>query len=210
MVPLFSGVLRNARRAVGMGVVSFDRFSADDDYWRYLVQRLWAYDWTGSPTPLTAALEDMIYDLTQGNTDFLVKLVTLAQRYVIYEGLPKITEAILQRVYNEQMRLLHKPIEALRSSDPLQIADFEDMMPAKDQIAQMMNFDLMRRARRADFALISSINTPSKNEKASELSANPMVAVSKLVNSDIVKGIAESDDLDAALSAEGWIDDKPW
>ncbi|PPK37320.1 transposase [Pseudomonas laurylsulfatiphila] len=210
MVPLFSGVLRNARRAVGMGVVSFDRFSADDDYWRYLVQRLWEYDWTGSPEPLTTALEDKVYDLTQGNTDFLVKLLTLAQRYVIYEGLPKVSEAILQRVYNEQMRLLHKPIEALRSGDPLQIADFEDMMPAKDQIAQMMNFDTARRARRADLALISNINATSKREKANEPSANPMVPVSKSIDSNIAKEIAESSDLDAALSAEGWIDDKPW
>jgi len=140
----------------------------------------------------------------------LVKLLTLTQRYVIHENLPQVTETILQLVYNEQMRLLHKPIEALRSGDPLQIADFEDMMPAKDQIAQMMNFDLVRRARRADLTLMTSSNTVSTKGKAKEPSQNPMVPVKKSSSSHIAKEIAESDDLEAALSAEGWMDEKPW
>ncbi|MNJ04960.1 hypothetical protein D3C73_1659740 [compost metagenome] len=58
--------------------------------------------------------------------------------------------------------------------------------------------------------MISNIDASSKKEKANVPRANPMVSVSKSIDSNIAKEIAESDDLDAALSAEGWIDGKPW
>ncbi|MFH7346885.1 ATP-binding protein, partial [Pseudomonas syringae pv. tagetis] len=77
-----------------------------------------------------------------GNTDFLAKLLMLSQRHAFWEGIDSISPALLQQVYDNQMRLLHKPVEALRSGVPLQIADLEEMMPTKDQIAQMMNYDV--------------------------------------------------------------------
>ena len=135
MLPLFSGVLRNARRAVGMGEITFDRFSVDSPFWELLVNRVWEYDWTGGSTALSEELFYKIYDLSQGNTDFLIKLIMLTQRYAIAEGVTVLTTTVMQRVYDNQMRMLHKPIEALRSGDPLQIAEFEDLMPTKDQIS---------------------------------------------------------------------------
>lgn len=144
----------------GMGPIAFDRFSEDDPFWAHLVSQLWAYDWTTSRAPLSDELLSKIYDLSQGNTDFLAKLLMLAQRHVIWEDIDSITPAVLQQVYDNQMRLLHKPIEALRSGDPLQIADFEDMMPTKDQIAQMMNYDLARRADRSHLSADSGFNRP--------------------------------------------------
>ncbi len=205
MLPLFSGVLRNARRAVGMGEITFDRFTEDDPFWEHLVSRLWEYDWTGSAAPLTGELVAKIYDLTQGNTDFLVKLLMLAQRHVISEELDCITPQILQRVYNNQMRMLHKPIEALRSGDPLQIADFEDMMPTKDQIAQMLNHDLVRRARRADLALIAQA-TPAPGEGRSEKPlGKPVAAVSTGTLENV--HINQAEDVQAELLRRGWVDD---
>lgn len=164
-----------------MGPIAFDRFSEDDPFWAHLVSQLWAYDWTTSRAPLSDELLSKIYDLSQGNTDFLAKLLMLAQRHVIWEDIDSITPAVLQQVYDNQMRLLHKPIEALRSGDPLQIADFEDMMPTKDQIAQMMNYDLARRADRSHLSLLTqaSIAPVSENENkdAPKVASRPLVPV---------------------------------
>lgn len=211
MLPLFSGVLRNARRAVGMGEITFDRFDRDDPFWRHLLDQLWEYDWSGSSQPMTEKLVDKIYDLTQGNTDFLVKLLILAQRFVISEGLPEVSESVLQKVYNEQMRILHKPIEALRSGDPLQIADFEDMMPTKDQIAQMMNQDLLRRARRADLALVASNTILGDKAIREKPVSNPLTPVSTDSQDSVSAQIAMAADVEVALLQKGWIDDgKSW
>lgn len=212
MLPLFSGVLRNARRAAGMGPVAFDRFSEDDPFWVHLVSQLWAYDWTETPTPLTGELLTKIYDLTQGNTDFLVKLLMLAQRHTIWEDIASLTPEILQQVYDDQMRLLHKPIEALRSGDPLQIADFEDMMPTKDQIAQMMNYDLARRADRNHLSVITQgmYARPEPTEGAANKPARkPVVAVP--TKPSTAAHFSEGDDVQSKLEQLGWVDkDAPW
>ncbi|ASD20429.1 ATP-binding protein [Pseudomonas aeruginosa] len=206
MLPLFSGVLRNARRAAGMGEITFDRFSEDDPFWEHLVTRLWEYDWTGLATPLTDTLLRKIYDLSQGNTDFLVKLLMLAQRHVISEELEAITPQVLQQVYDHQMRMLHKPIEALRSGDPLQIADFEDMMPTKDQIAQMMSHDLARRARRADLALVLQGEPPAAAQKSPRKPVGrPAVAVSTDALASV--HLNPEGDVQAQLLQRGWTDD---
>ncbi|MFP3925554.1 ATP-binding protein [Pseudomonas sp. W5-36] len=212
MLPLFSGVLRNARRAAGMGPITFDRFSGDDPFWVHLVSQLWAYNWTNVPAPLTLELHAKIYDLTQGNTDFLVKLLMLAQRHAIWENIDSVTPGVLQQVYDSQMRLLHKPIEALRSGDPLQIADFEDMMPTKDQIVQMMNYDLARRASRAHLSLITqaSVEPVEAVEKAAaELVSKPVVPVANDYAPSAF--FSENDDVQTQLERRGWVNkDASW
>lgn len=207
MLPLFSGVLRNARRAVGFGEVTFDRFAIDDPFWEYLVASLWEYDWTGSVTPLSSELTEKIYDLSQGNTDFLVKLFMLVQRYMIAEEIMGITPKVLQKVYDTQMRILHKPIQALRSGDPLQIADFEDMMPTKDQVAQMLNHDLHRRAKRADFALYAQSAPVLDEGSSSKPKGKPVVAVSKKGGGLTDVHIEEGVDIQSELVKRGWVDE---
>lgn len=204
MLPLFSGVLRNARRASGMGPIIFDRFAEDNPFWEHLVSQLWEYNWTASKTRLTAELLSKIYDLTQGNTDFLVKLLMLAQRHVIWEELDFITVELLQEVYNNQMRLLHKPIEALRSGDASQIADFEDMMPTKDQVAQMMNYDLARRAKRADLSLLTQFMPSLPKAPTDKNGSKPLVKVAGESAPEV--HLPAGSDVQAELAERGWVD----
>ena len=213
MLPLFSGVLRNARRAAGMGPLSFDRFGEDDPFWAHLVSQLWAYDWTTACAPLTEKLLSKIYDLTQGNTDFLAKLLMLAQRHAIWEDIDSVTPAVLQQVYDNQMRFLHKPIEALRSGDPLQIADFEDMMPTKDQITQMMNYDLARRADRTHLSLITQAAivpaAETTDKPATKAASRPMVPLAEGAVASV--HFAKGEDVQTQLEQRGWVTkDSAW
>lgn len=209
MVKLFSRVVRNARRASGMGQYDFDRFEQDDPEWKALIDYLWAYSWSLPSTALTDEIRATIYDLTQGNTDFLVKLHTLAQRQAIYDE-ESVSAELLREVYAKRMIILHKAIEALRSRDPDQINDFEDMMPLKDQIAQMMDYDRRRQAsRRLDVKLhtsrsdIDASRKTTDGQKGASPIVPPLAEVPPTSCSDTAAEIAEAEDWEAAMKELG-------
>lgn len=138
MLNLFSDQMRNARRASGLGVYEFERFDKDDVVWSYLVDEVWKYQWLPQFLDISQDVRDALYDLTQGVTDFLVKLMILAQRYAIQEDIDCLSIDILRRVANDRMKILKPALDALRSNDYRKISMFEDLLPAEDQINSMM------------------------------------------------------------------------
>lgn len=213
MFKLFSGVVRNARRALGEGEFYFDRFQEGDGEWELLVSFLLRYNWTDYPIELDERMHAKIYDLSQGNTDFLVKLVTLTQWQALY-GNEAITLDLLQTVYDKQMTLLHRAIDALRNGDT---SSFEDLMPAKDQVALMMNHDRKRRADRADRgAYFRNLPEPSPRVTAVEpgvkSSSNlPAIDQARLVSvppadaTNEATEIAKSASWEDAMKEKGWV-----
>ncbi|MCF5032551.1 MULTISPECIES: ATP-binding protein [Pseudomonas syringae group] len=141
MVSLFSGVMRNARRCCGNGIIEFKRFEKDGDEWRMLVENLWSYQWCQQQGELTDDIFDAIYEHTQGVTDILVKLLILTQRYVIQSGLERVTAAAIRIVSDSKMQILKPALDALRSGSPNRMAQFDDLLPVDEQIAGMMDFD---------------------------------------------------------------------
>ena len=205
---LFAGVVRNARRALGMSDYYFDRFHIDDDEWSALVQTFLAYNWTEHTIELTPELNEKLYFLTQGNTDFLAKLMMLTQWYALAND-QKVIPSLYQKVYDQQMIILHRPIEALRSNDPLQIADFEDMMPAREQVAYMITIARARQARRegsAPFQLQGLPNrppTPSPDAVIAPASRRLAGVADPSFVSDAQR-VAESDDWEEAAQEKGF------
>jgi len=204
---LFSKVVRNARRALGMSDYYFDRFRIDDDEWSALVQTFLAYNWTRELVQFTPELNETLYDLSQGNTDFLAKLMMLTQWYALSND-EKITPALYRKVYERQMIILHKPIEALRSRDPLQIGDFEDMMPAREQVAQMLAAAHLRQARRAGSLihrtpLADPLSIDTAEKSAGRRRGHLAAVADPSVVSD-AQQIAESDDWEATAAEKGF------
>lgn len=205
---LFSGVVRNARRALGMGDYYFDRFQIEDEEWAALVQTFLAYNWTDEAIDLTPELNAKLYDLTQGNTDFLAKLMMLTQWYALAET-TRITPALFQKVYDQQMIILHRAIEALRSNDPLQIADFEDIMPAREQVAQMMMAARARQGRRVALEVLQNrglsgqaiTEPPNAGVPHAEIR---LAAVADPAFVSDARSVAESDDWEAAAEEKGF------
>lgn len=138
MVELFSDVLRNARRACGLGNYDFKQPEQDDQAWSMLVDVVWDYQWVRNPAPLTQELRATLYDLTQGVTDFLAKLMILGQRYAIQANIETINTEVLCHVADTKMKLLKPAIAALRSRDPKAMRKFEDLLPTDAQIDSMM------------------------------------------------------------------------
>jgi len=204
---LFSKVVRNARRALGMSDYYFDRFRIDDDEWSALVQTFLVYNWTREQVQFTPELNETLYDLSQGNTDFLAKLMMLTQWYALSND-EKITSALYRKVYKRQMIILHKPIEALRSHDPLQIGDFEDMMPAREQVAQMLAAARLRQARRAGSLihrtpLADPLSIHTTEKSAGRRRGHLAAVADPSVVSD-AQEIAESDDWEATAAEKGF------
>ncbi|MGQ7244858.1 ATP-binding protein [Salinicola sp. V024] len=138
MVSLFSDVLRNARRTCGLGIIEFKRFEREDEQWRFLVENLWSYQWCKHQDELSDDIYNVLYERTQGVTDFLVKLLVLTQRYAIQSGEERITAASLRLVSDSKMQILKPALSALRSGDPKAMARFEDLMPLDIQLSEMM------------------------------------------------------------------------
>lgn len=138
MVALFADIVRNARRVSGQGIYDFKLPSRDNDDWNLLVTSMWNYQWVKQPMPLTDSLRKTIYDLTQGVTDFLTKLMILGQRYAIQSGVEKLDELVFEHVAATKMKLLQPAIAALRSKDPKKMEKFEDLLPVDAQLTEMM------------------------------------------------------------------------
>jgi hypothetical protein len=103
---------------------------------------MWDYQWVQHPVPLTDSLRSTIYDLSQGVTDFLTKLMILGQRYAIQSGVERLDEQVFLHVAATKMKLLQPALAALRSRDPKEMEKFEDLLPVDAQLAQMMLGDV--------------------------------------------------------------------
>lgn len=142
MTDLFSYIVRNSRRVTGLGLFDFKQPAQDDRSWHLLLDVMWDYQWVKQPVELSEDLRKQIYDLTQGVTDFLAKLMMLGQRYAIQSGREKLDEAVFNHVAATKMKLLQPAIAALRSRDPEQMRRFEDLLPTDIQLEEMMRLDV--------------------------------------------------------------------
>lgn len=204
MISLFSDVLRNARRGCGLGVIEFQRFEKHDRYWKMLVQSLWAYQWCREVSPLSDELFEVLYDLTQGVTDFLVKLLILGQRFAIQYGEERLDPSTFRRVADTKMQILKPALSALRSRDPRQLGRFEDLLPIDSQLEGMMlpsSDDVSKR-----YSLLSGISPmPTVKPLGKPMAAVPKLVTASTQESARLSEIAKSENPLQQLRDEGWL-----
>jgi energy-coupling factor transporter ATP-binding protein EcfA2 len=213
MIGLFGDVMRNARRATGLGLSDFRQPKADDPAWALLVDAAWQYQWVRYVEPLTAELRSVLYDLTQGVTDFLIKLLVLAQRHAIHTGAERLTAGLLRTIADTRMQLLKPALGALRSGDVHRMAQFEDLLPPDSQIAAMMgNVDgdadvssrlaMLQDMRRSPVELAK---TPAQSAVDASGSAPVIAAQTGSTTRSESRRFVEHDAPIAALRDAGWI-----
>jgi len=125
-IPLLRGEFRQARRSTGQGDLVWDRME-NDPLWRYFVESLWRYQYVTTSSPLTDQLSDTLYDVTQGITDFAVKVYILAQVRAIVSGVERVTSAVIRSVAADSLRLAAPVLEALKRRDNLALQRVEDV-----------------------------------------------------------------------------------
>jgi hypothetical protein len=122
------GEFRQARRGAGQGDLVWNRMEPDT-IWDLFLQALWRYQFTHHTVPLTPQLSQVLHDETQGITDIAVKIYMLAQIRAMTTGREQVTTALIQSVAADSLRLAQPMLAALRSGDPMQLAQFEDIQP---------------------------------------------------------------------------------
>jgi len=134
---MLQGDFRHARRTAGVGSFTFERLRFGQQ-WDYLLEALWAYQWTATKTPLTPEIRETLYDETQGITDVLVKLYALTQHRAIRLEKEEITPALIRRVAKTSLSIIQPMIEALRTKDPRKIQQYSDLhVPAFNQLTEV-------------------------------------------------------------------------
>lgn len=138
---LFATVARNARRVCSGGYTDLalpDRWDAP--IWKtFVLEPVWErYQWVPSPQPLSEEIGKLYFKLTQGLMAVFIALHRASQVYAIRRNLPTVTAEIIQKVYNDQFVLLHPALEALRSGKVNKLEKFEDLLPPKEQLANLL------------------------------------------------------------------------
>ena len=129
-----------------------------------------SYQWVRHVEPLTHEMRDLLYELTQGVTDFLAKLLILGQRYAIQSGTERLTEAVLRHVASTKMQLLQPALAALRSGDPKVMRRFDDLLPPEEHLNAIM----LMSGTTAEVSFLRELRTPTN-----ALVVDPPVAVAE-------------------------------
>lgn len=215
MIDLFSDVLRNARRACGLGIYDFKQPMEHDPAWDMLVEVIWEYQWVKDISPLTPSIRAKLYDLTQGVTDFLAKLMILGQRYAIQSNVEKLTEEVFEHIANTKMKLLKPALAVLRSGDPKKMRKFEDLMPTDAQLDDMMTdsgvatsgsrMSILRQTR----SKIADVAIPSFNDLSVAQTSNTTASKLTPIKISISSSIAQQADPVDVLRNANWLLDEP-
>lgn len=106
---------RVTRRTTGLLQPHWGRLVEDEHEWTLFTNALWKYQYVRSFTPLTSDLRHLIFELTQGIPDLVVKLYYLAQRHAINEGIEQITSNLLEKVNETSLVQNRAYLNILRS-----------------------------------------------------------------------------------------------
>jgi len=140
-LPIFAGEFRKARRSAGQGSVAWDRLKRDAS-WERFVDELWKYQWLKNKQPLTQAIRDKLYDLSQGVIDILIKLMCLSQARAILIGKDEtITTGLLQQVYDDEFKTVHKMLSALKNGRAQDIQQYGDLVMPEIEDKLIQSFD---------------------------------------------------------------------
>jgi hypothetical protein len=125
---VLSGEFRQTRRGSGQGDLVWDRME-QDDVWELFVESLWRYQYVRKACPLKPDLSHALYEVTQGITDFAVKVYMLAQVRAIATGKDAVTESIIRSVAKDSLRLAQPILSALKTGDIRFLQSVEDVYP---------------------------------------------------------------------------------
>jgi hypothetical protein len=140
-IPLLQENFRQARRASGLGSIVWDRMPRCKA-WDHFIDQLWQYQWTRTPSEITPEIREVLYDESQGILDIVVKLFMLAQMRVINigearQGQEVLTAKLLQKVAQEDFRVVRPMLDALRANDAKALLKYDDLSTLQAHVNQV-------------------------------------------------------------------------
>jgi AAA domain len=142
---ILSGDFSQMRRGTGQGDLIWDLMKKNEQ-WQLFVESLWRFQYTRkrcSPGDLEhppkraradtqsakepISLSDILYEETQGITDFAVKVYMFAQERAIDTGREAVTGNIISSVAKDKLQLPREVLCALKTKDVRVLERYEDL-----------------------------------------------------------------------------------
>lgn len=174
------GEFRQTRRGTGQGDLVWDRMKKDES-WEWFLECLWEYQYVQQPSRLDADLSNALYDVTQGITDFAIKVYMLAQVKAIVDQEEIITSQNIRQAAQEGLRMANPILKALKENDIRVLSTVEDVYPmeidsylseVQSQLNKEQQLRALSRKRNSDVEQkpsnpsASTVATPSKTQAA--------------------------------------------
>lgn len=136
---------RQARRGTGFGGLVWGRFERCDE-WNYLMESVWKYQWTQKSSLFSEEVAATLYERTQGVVDLAIKLYLLSQYRAMVTGIEEVTPELMNRVADDEFKLLQPMLDALASGDSVRIAKYDDLRPLEiEEILEREQFRMSER-----------------------------------------------------------------
>ncbi len=141
-IPLLQDNFKEARRAIGLGSSPWDALE-NNDQWKYVVTKLWEYQWLSSYTPLTQELIDTLHEETQGIVDILIKLFMIVQMRIISvnevrKGTEELTSNAIRKVAKDVLKMVQPMLDALRKGDMKALMRYDDLLPFQSHFNKLI------------------------------------------------------------------------
>ena len=114
------------RRGTGQGDLIWDRM-AQDDQWQLFVESLWRFQYTRKKCTLDQdqSLSSVLYEETQGITDFAIKVYMFAQERAIDSKKEAVTASIIRSSAKDYLRIPRAVLIALKNGDKQALVQYE-------------------------------------------------------------------------------------
>lgn len=118
---------RTIRRVQKGGTIFIDRPKSDkDEMFTMILDKKWSAMLLQRPG-LPGPFKKMMFDLTGGISDYLSTILKFSQIAALRENKEELTAPLIESVYKNDCRLLHGPVEAMRSGDRASIDLYTDL-----------------------------------------------------------------------------------
>lgn len=163
--------MRITRRVTGNGAVIFNKLKNDREF-EIFIKSIWKYQWIEKKIKLTKELIDIFYDKTQGICDLVVKLFYNVQKKVIERNLDNVSIELINKIWDNDFKLLEPMITAIRSNNNVKKMMYEDIQEINDFEPKIQNNEQKNIIKEQNIMNNSEIREKVKKIKVSELGLN--------------------------------------
>jgi len=139
---LFQTNFRLARRVQSGGYIEMGPLKKGSVEWDTLLESLWEFNVLDEETELDEKMREVFYEECQGVISIAVMLFMCAQSRALLNQMKKMTPAIVKETAANDLKFTQPMITALRSGDPLKIAEFDDIRIDEEDVWQKLQHDI--------------------------------------------------------------------
>lgn len=135
--PLLQTDMRVARRFVEHDIPCWSRLMPQhqvDSDWRLLLDVMWEHQWLSTYAPPTTEFDELLFELSQGIPDVLIKLFVAAQLRAIEDGSEQLTPGLFLDVARHEMARVKPMLDAIRSGSIQEQLKYPDLAPTMREL----------------------------------------------------------------------------